>query len=105
MKIPIGGKKEQKARSLAAAPTTAVPDEGGLQRALEEEELPLSCPSHRLIHVTFFSPAFAELLSCENRVGRRSDMQKNYHQKEWRSNLEFGANVKMCPEKEPNEKR
>ena len=104
MKIPIGGKKEQKARSLAAAPTTAVPDEGGLQRALEEE-LPLSCPSHRLIHVTFFSPAFAELLSCENRVGRRSDMQKNYHQKEWRSNLEFGANVKMCREKEPNEKR
>ena len=104
MKILIGGKKEQKARSLAAAPTTAVPDEGGLQRALEEE-LPLSCPSLRLIHVTLFSPAFAELLSCENRVGRRSDMQKNYHQKEWRSNLVSGANVKMCPEKEPNEKR
>ena len=80
MKIPIGGKKEQKARSLAAAPTTAVPDEGGLQRALEEE-LPLSCPSHRLIHVTFFSPAFAELLSCENRVGRRSDMQKKLSSK------------------------
>ena len=83
MKILIGGKKEQKARSLAAAPTTAVPDEGGLQRALEED-LPLSCPSHRLIHVTFFSLAFAELLSCENRVGRRSDMQKSYHQKKYR---------------------
>ena len=52
MKIPIGGKKEQKARSLAAAPTTAVPDEGGLQRALEEEPaatflpLPSSDPRH-----------------------------------------------------------